>query len=106
MRSSFRTAHSSVEQSAAVIIQAWLRGHRSRRETLDVWVSYLSSVKKCEGEKIEAKIRLPLLRHVEIRSQSNKQAGKADPVSYRKEKVNPYSICLGQRGQKPKNSNK
>ncbi|ESU37170.1 Hypothetical protein DHA2_151462 [Giardia duodenalis] len=98
MRSSLLSAHSGVEQSAAIVIQAWIRGHRSRKETLEVWVSYLSSVKECEGEKVEAKIRLPLLKHIEVRPKSNKQTGKVDPISCRKEKVNPYSICLSQRG--------
>lgn len=102
MKPSSPNAHSSVERSAAVVIQAWIRGHRSRKETSNVWVSYLSVVKECEGEKAETKIKLPLLRHAEVRAKSVQQVEGKGSISRSKERINPYSIYLNQRGQKQK----
>lgn len=104
MKSPALSTHSSVETSAAMVIQAWLRGHRSRRETSDVWLSYLSSVKECEGQTTETKIQLPLLKHAELRAKFTKQTGSKDAAPCKKEKINPYSICTAQKDRKLHNN--
>lgn len=102
MKSVFSTTHSSVEMSAAVVIQAWIRGHKSRRETSNVWLTYLSSVKECEGENAETKTQVLLLKHAESREKSSKKFGSKVPASCTKGKTNPYSIYPS---HKPNNDN-